>query len=140
MARQSRLARETLAQWEAEDRAVEYLGRLPREVRAAVAANAAKRLLSRWDEILEDLIDRGDPRKVFISSPGQSKNLHAELDRIIARRSPSDLVAEDHVIALLKHLYPDDAAWVAIKVARYEENCQGGYWHGERSQQQGDCK
>jgi hypothetical protein len=129
------LERETLAQWKAEDCAVEYLGRQPREIRAAVAANAAKRLLGRWERLREEMIQRGDPRKVFIAVPQQIESLHAELDSIIARRSPSDPVAEKQVIGLLEHLFPDDAAWVAILVARYEEHCHlRGYWRGESAQ------
>ena len=138
MGRQSRHAREALAQMEAEDRVLAYLATQPREVRAAVAANAAQQLLYRWEVLWEELIEQGDRRKVFIATPPQFESLHAELDGIIAKSSPSDPVAEKRVIGLLEHLFPDDAAWVAARIAR-ETYHSYGYWRGE-SANMGDCK
>ena len=138
MGRQSRRMREALAQMEAEDRVLAYLARQPREVRAAVAANAAQQLLYRWEVLWDELIEQGDRRKVFIATPRQFESLHAELAGIIAERSPSDPVAEKHVIGLFEGLFADDAAWVAIRIAR-EAYHSYGYWRGE-SANMSDCK
>ena len=122
----SRLERDVVPLWEAEGRAVRYLWDKPPELAAAIAAKVAKRLLRKWELERQELIRADDPRKVFIATHQESLgNLHAELDRIIARRSPSDPNVEERVISLVENLPTDvpadDAAWVAITVARLFE-------------------
>jgi hypothetical protein len=99
-----------------------YLWDKPPELAAAIAASVAKRLLRRWETERQELIRAGDYRKVFIATHQDSENLHAEVDRIIAKGWPSDPIMEEQVILLLENLRTDvpadHAAWVAIKIAR----------------------
>jgi hypothetical protein len=73
-----------------------------------------------WEAEQEDMIRRGDPRKVLCMTEGDKRNL----DHAVARVPPdirSDAAAEEHVIRLLANLSPDEAWWVAHLVADFEE-------------------
>jgi hypothetical protein len=112
--------RELMARAEAEDRTVNYIGTLPSPVRALVAANTAKRLLSRWEREWQERLLMGDQSKVFFCSADEIEEGRAQLDSIVASRSATDAAAEHHVDQLLAHLPTDDAALAAFNVARYE--------------------
>jgi len=101
----------TMAEWDAEDRVVEYIGE--RACRASIAANAAKRLLQQW-KLERDQMTPARP--VYDLFNPEFQDILAELDGI-ASRSPSDPASEQYVIELIEHLPPDAAAHVAIWVA-----------------------
>jgi hypothetical protein len=56
---------------------------------------------------------------VYIVGADEIERLHRQLDRV-TERLPSDRVAEDYVIKILKHLPLDAAAWTAYRVTRHE--------------------
>jgi tetratricopeptide (TPR) repeat protein len=108
--RQSRLSRwgQTCARLEAEDQAIAFLSGKPPQPAAAIAANAAKRLLRRWDIERAHLISLGDRRKVLINTPQESERCWVQMDKLAAKAPSSDREAEDSLIALLLEL-PQDA-------------------------------
>jgi CO/xanthine dehydrogenase Mo-binding subunit len=113
----SRAVKETFARFDAEDRAVVFLDKLPSKVALATALSVEESLATRWSEEQSEMMRRDDPRPVFHIGPSDIQKLNAALAAI-----PSDVTsdegAEQYILHLLADL-PTDQAWlVARKVAR----------------------
>jgi hypothetical protein len=104
----------------AEFDAIRYLSKFPPEVALVVARNVEMKLAIRWEAEQEEMIRRGDPREVFWMTERDKRNL----DHAVAQIPPdiqSDAAAEQYVIRLVANLSPDEAWWVAHRVADFEE-------------------
>jgi hypothetical protein len=100
--------------------AMGYLSKFPPEVALVVARKVERMLAISWEAEQEEMIRRGDPRKVLCMTDGDKR----DLDDAVARVPPdiqSNAAAEEHVIRLLANLSPDEAWWVAHLVADFEE-------------------
>jgi hypothetical protein len=108
----------TLKQFDAEDRAVSYLAKLPKAVGKMMAVKTALALNYAWEVEEQRMIQRNNPRKVYRSSNDE----RCWLNRISAKYShlPSWYSCPTlPLYNLLNHLPPDVSAYVAYNVARY---------------------
>jgi hypothetical protein len=122
--RQSRKWDELSARCEAEDRAVEYLSKLPPKVALATALSVERALAIWWQGEQSEMIRRGDPREVFPISPRDMQNLQGAL-AAIPPDVKSDGATELRVIALLACL-PPDQAWLIAHIVAVWEAAQNG--------------
>ena len=110
---------EVFARLDAEDRAVVYLGKLPRQVALATALKVELLLATRWEEEQSEMLRRNDPREAVQIYPEDFQ----KIDRASAEIPPdinSDAAAEKHVIDLLADFPRDRAWWIARTVVMYE--------------------
>jgi hypothetical protein len=101
---------------EAEDRAVERLSHLPRELQMVTITKAAIELAAAWECEKSEMLRRGDPRRVYLSSAEERNWLHSA-----ATRYGEDPNWQSCPAAEIKHelsgLPADAAAFVAYRIA-----------------------
>jgi hypothetical protein len=117
--KQSRKMDELFARFDAEDRALAYLTKFTAEVALATALSVEQSLAITWEEEQREMIRRDDPREVFQIRSYHMKELDAALAKIPPGVQSSD-DAERHLLNLLSSFPPDQAWFVARKVARWE--------------------
>jgi hypothetical protein len=116
---------ETLAEWEAEDRAVNYLGTLSHELAVITSVKLKKTLAELWEVEKQAMISRGDPRYVYDTTAEE----RGWLTSAVAACSKNPLwwsCSVEQVQELFAKLPPDVAAFIAYRVARYE--CRREEW------------
>jgi hypothetical protein len=109
---------EAVAEMEAEDRAVNYLGTLPDEVAVITAVKVMWILTKLWEVEKEVMISRGDQRYVYGSTVGQ----RGLLASAVAACSKNPLwwsCSVEQVQKLFAELPPDVAVIVAYRVTKY---------------------
>jgi hypothetical protein len=115
--KKSREMDERVARLDAEYRAGSYLDNFPAELAAVVAFRVAWFLATSWEYKQREMLQQGTAGNTIHISDADLQVLQAML-AMIQPGTPSDAVAEQHVIALLVDFPPDEASWVAHKVAK----------------------
>jgi hypothetical protein len=103
---------------EAEDRAVERLAHLPRQLQIVTVIKVAVDLAAAWEREKAEMLRRGDPRPVYLSTAEERFWLSSAATRYCEDMSwqscPAAKVKDE-----LSGLPADAAAFVAYKVARW---------------------
>ena len=116
--KQSRAVDEVIAHFEAEDRAVAYLGKFPPQVALATALSVELSLATSWEDEQSEMMRRDDPREVYRITDDKLQSVKAAFAAIPANVRPDDN-AEQYIIDLLAD-FPLDRAWlVAHKIASW---------------------
>jgi hypothetical protein len=118
--RKSREMDERFARFDAEDRAVAYLAKFPPPVARAIALYVEWSLATKCAAEQSEMWRRRDPSKVFPIALDDFQKLIAALAEIPSGVH-SDTAAEQHTIDLLADFPPDQAWFVAHKIAKWAE-------------------
>jgi hypothetical protein len=114
--RLGRDAEAALARMDAEDRARRYLNTLPRQVAEVAAVKAAVELAAVWEVEKSEMLRRGDPRPVYLSTARERFWLNSAAAKYCLS-SDWQRFPEDYLLRLFAVLPPDTAAFVACRVA-----------------------
>jgi hypothetical protein len=113
-----RRLREAIDEMDAEDRVIRYLANLPQQLAAITGVKAAIEAAGIREVEKEDMLRRGDPRRVYLSSANERDWLNSsEAKYCQDPRWQSCPAAE--VLEHLAHLPADAAAFIAYKAARW---------------------
>ena len=107
-----------IAEWEAEDRVVNYLAALPEEVGRLTAVKASAQLLAVWEIEKEGMLLRDDPRPVY-PTPYEQRCWLASAVAAYSRDALWPSCSTKEVCNLLVDQPPDVAAWLAYRAARH---------------------
>src|SRR5437016_14600880 len=108
---------EVIRRADAEDRALRYLNRFSHQVAAEIAMRAMCTLAFRWKAQQDEMIRRQDPRKMICISDTEMQSVRRLL-ATVPQGTPSEVVAEQHIIGLLAEFQPDRAWWSSHHLAR----------------------
>ena len=108
---------EVVRRADAEDRALRYLGKFSNQIAAEIAMRAMCTLAIRWKAQQDEMIRRQDPRKMICISDTEMQSVRRLL-ATVPQGTPSEVVAEQHIIGLLAEFQPDRAWWSSHHIAR----------------------
>jgi hypothetical protein len=104
--------------WESEERVIERLAHLPRQLETVTAIKAAVELAAAWECNKSEVLRRGDPRPVYLNTPEERYWLQSAAAKYgVHPNWPSCPVAE--IKHELSGLPADAAAFVAYRIARW---------------------
>jgi hypothetical protein len=107
-----------VAEMDAEDRAIRFLDTLTRPVAATTAVKTAVELYSAWEIEKREMVQRGDPRRVYLLSIHDLSWLLSEAAERCQSQAWGICPVED-LRPFLADLPEDVAAFVAHKAARW---------------------
>jgi hypothetical protein len=116
--RKSRKTDEVFRRLDAVDRAVVYLAEFPPPIALATAVTVEWLQAMGWRVEQSEMIRRGDPREVFCITDGEFGRVKAAF-AAIPPGVRSDAAAQQYVIKLLADFPPDQAWFIAHKVAKW---------------------
>jgi len=105
-----------LAEWEAEDRVVDQLAHLPRQLETITAIKAAVGLAADWEREKSEMLRRGASRPVYLSTAEERSWLHSAATKYGEDPNWQSCPAAE-IKQELSGLPADAAAYVAYRIA-----------------------